>query len=333
MLKRLSRKFKEDTDTGFGTSATTQGTRLVSKDGSFNVKRKGLPFGYRLNYFHHLITMPWWQFNLTVLVGYTLINLLFAATYMWIGVDQLGGVVASTPFDIFLEAFYFSCQTFSTVGYGRINPIGHAAGLVASFESLAGLMSFALATGLIYGRFSRPRASLLYSENALIAPYQNMSALMFRIANARENQLVECEAQLLLSINVADNDRMVRKFFPLKLEREKVTGLSLSWTIVHPIDEDSPLKGWGQADFKEAEAEVVFIFKAFDDTYSQQVHTRYSYHHEEMVWGAKFVPMYHASPDGTGTVLELDKTGLYTAADLPEGANPTPLPEQAATLR
>jgi len=125
----------------------------------------------------------------------------------------------------------------------------------------------------------------------------------------------------------------VRKFFPLKLEREKVTGLSLSWTIVHPIDDDSPLKGWGQTDFKDAEAEVVFIFKAFDDTYSQHVHTRYSYHHEEMVWGARFVPMYHASPDGTGTVLELDKLSYYTAADLPEGANPTPMSEQADATR
>jgi inward rectifier potassium channel len=331
LLKRLSKNFKEDTDTGFGNSATTQGSRLVNKDGSFNVKRTGLPFTYKFNHFHHLITMPWWQFNLLIIGSYLFINLIFAGSYYLLGIQQLSGTIGESATEKFLEAFYFSCQTFSTVGYGRINPTGHWASMVASFESLAGLMSFALATGLLYGRFSRPQASLLYSEKAVVAPYKDISALMFRIANARKNQLVECEAQVILSINVMEKERLVRKFFPLKLEREKVTGLSMSWTIVHPIDKESPLNGWGQQDYRDAEAEFLFIFKAFDDTYSQQVHTRYSYHHQEIVWGVKFTPMYHPSPDGTGTILELDKIGLYEPADLPAGSNPTPLPERATS--
>lgn len=275
--------------------------------------------------------MPWWQFNLLIVGSYICINLIFAELYCLIGLDQLGGTIGTSVYENFLEAFYFSCQTFSTVGYGRINPTGHEASMVASFESLTGLMSFALATGLLYGRFSRPKATLLYSENAIIAPYKDISALMFRIANARENQLVECEAQVLLSINIMEKDYPVRKFFPLKLEREKVTGLSMSWTIVHPIDNESPLNSWGQQDYKDAEAEFVFIFKAFDVTYSQQVHTRYSYHHEEIVWGVKFVPMYHPSPDGKDTILELNKIGAYQTADLPAGSNPTPLAERAAS--
>ncbi len=330
MIKRLSRKFREDNDTGFGSSASTQGSRLVNADGSYNVKRTGLPFSYRFNLFHNLITMKWWKFNLTVLFVYILANCLFATTYFLIGMDQLGGMLSEGIRDKWIEAFYFSCQTFTTVGYGRVNPVGHTAGLIASFESLIGLMSFALATGLLYGRFSRPRATLLYSEKALISPYKNITALMFRIANARKNQLIECEAQLLMSLTETENGRSLRRFYPLNLERTKVTGLAMSWTIVHPIDDESPLKGLGEKDFKEVGIEFIFIFKAFDDTYSQNVHTRYSYRHEEVRWGAKFVPMYHQSSDHHSTILEMDKLGLFEETVLPEGGNPTPLPLQVS---
>lgn len=330
MIKRLSRKFREDNDTGFGSSATTQGSRLVNADGSFNVKRTGLPFTYRFNHFHNLITMKWWKFNLIVLMVYIAANCLFATAYFLTGVEQLGGMMSEGIKDKWIEAFYFSCQTFTTVGYGRVNPVGHAAGLIASFESLIGLMSFALATGLLYGRFSRPRATLLFSEKALISPYKNITALMFRIANARKNQLIECEAQLLMSLAETENGRSLRRFYPLNLERNKVTGLAMSWTIVHPIDDESPLKGWGEKDFKEAGIEFIFIFKAFDDTYSQTVHTRYSYRHEEIYWGAKFVPMYHQSADHQSTILEMDKLGLFEEVSLPEGSNPTPLPRQVS---
>lgn len=330
MMRRISRRFREEKDTGFGTSSTMQGGRLLNKDGTYNVIRQGQPIGTRLNHFHDLITMSWWKFNPMVISAYLFINIGFSLLYYWIGVEELGGMIGSSIQDQLLEAFFFSCQTFTTVGYGRVNPVGHSAALVASFESLAGLMSFALATGLLYGRFSRPHARLLFSEQALIAPYQQGTGFMLRFCNLRKNQLIECEAQLMLSVVEEENSRGMRKFYPLNLERSKVNSLALSWTVVHPIDQDSPLQGLGESDLKNMQAEFIFMFKAFDDTYAQAVHARYSYPWHEIKWGAKFVPMYHRADDGDATILELDKVSTYTEVDLPAGANPTPLPVQAS---
>jgi inward rectifier potassium channel len=316
MMKRsFSKRFREEKHTGFATQNGNQGSRLMNKDGSYNVIRKGMPLLNRLNRFHDLITMRWTTFNSMVIVFYVLINLLFTSLYMLFGVEDLGGTFGQSTPDKFWEAFFFSCQTFTTVGYGRINPIGLPANIIASFESLIGLMSFALATGLIYGRFSRPHAKLLKSDNVIIAPFQNGTALMFRITNARKNQLIECEASLMMSF--IETESGVRKFLPLILEYSKVSALAMSWTIVHPIDENSPMNGLGPEDLKEMVAEFMFSLKAFDDTYSQTVHTRFSYAHDDLVWGAKFAPMFHSSKTSNSTILELDKIGAYERVELP----------------
>ena len=158
----------EDKYTGFGSQAQAQGNRLVNKDGSFNVKRDGLPLFNRFNPFHDLILMSWMHFSLIIFAFYFTVNLIFAFIYFYIGIEHLGGIIGSTLKDKFFEAFFFSTQTFTTVGFGRINPIGNAASTVAAIESLIGLMAFALATGLLYGRFSRPNVKLIRSENAVI---------------------------------------------------------------------------------------------------------------------------------------------------------------------
>jgi inward rectifier potassium channel len=304
----------EDKYTGFGSQAQAQGNRLVNKDGSFNVKRDGLPLFNRFNPFHDLILMSWMHFSLIIFAFYFTVNLIFAFIYFYIGIEHLGGIIGYTQKDKFFEAFFFSTQTFTTVGFGRINPIGNAASTVAAIESLIGLMAFALATGLLYGRFSRPNVKLIRSENAVISPFQNKTAVMLRIANARNNQLIECEARMMLSY--IEKETSVRRFLTLKLEYEKVSALSLSWTIVHPIEEDSPMYGLSMQDLLDTESELILAFKGFDDTYSQIVHYRFSYTAQEIVFGAKFIPMFERDKDGQATVLHMDMIGAYEILEI-----------------
>lgn len=304
-MAKLFSKFKTDNDTGFGASASSQAKRLINKDGSYNVERTGVSFFNKFNSFHDLIAISWSKFNLLILAVYLLMNLFFTGIYWLIGVEHLGGMIAETPSEKIMEAFFFSCQTFSTVGYGRINPQGNLISAIAALESLVGLMSFALATGLIYGRFARPNIKLLQSQNAIIAPYKNGKALMFRIVNARKNPLIELEVTLMASLFTAENPAV--QFIPLKLERKSITSLVLSWTIVHPIDEESPLFNLTAKDFEDIDLQLLFFLKAFDESYSQTVHTRTGYANKGIIWNKKFVPMFEPSENGTTTLLHLEK--------------------------
>jgi inward rectifier potassium channel len=302
-MAKLFKKFTSNNDTGFGASISNQAKRLINKDGSYNVTRTGVDFFEQFNPYHDLIAFSWTKFNLLVLATYLVMNLVFTIIYYAIGVEHLGGMIAVTPFEKFMEAFFFSCQTFSTVGYGRVNPQGYLTSAIASLESLIGLMSFALATGLIYGRFARPNIKLLSSKNAIIAPYKDGKALMFRIVNSRKNPLIELEVTLMASFFTPENPSV--QFVPLKLERNAITSLALSWTIVHPIDEESPLYNLAQTDFEEIDLQFLFFIKAFDESYSQTVHTRLGYTNKDIAWNKKFVPMYKRSNDGSTTLLEL----------------------------
>ena len=316
-MKKIAANFKDDQDTGFSAKASTQGGRLLNTDGSFNVIRKGLPFVSRLNFFHELIMMTWPKFIFIVLAFYTAMNVFFGTLYYVVGVENLNGTAGNSELDKFLESFFFSTQTFATVGYGRINPTGIITNIIASLEALMGVMSLAVVTSLLYSRFSRAQAKMLYSKNMIVAPYQNISAIMFRIANAGKDQLIECEIQFMVSFVVAENGNSNRKFIPLKLERSKVASMVSSWTIVHSLDDDSPLVNFTLEDLKEADAEFIFMFKAYDDTYSQTVHSRSSYKHHELICGAKFLPMFHPSEDGNTTVIEFDRINLFEKAELP----------------
>ena len=289
-------------DLGFGSKASNQTKRLINKDGSFNVERRGLPLKQSLSFYHSLLTISWMKFHTVVLVSYILINLFFASVYMWIGVENLQGIVGKTFIERFWDSFFFSVQTFTTVGYGRISPVGFTAGAVSAIESLMGLMGFALATGLIYGRFSRPDAKILYSENAVIAPYQDGKAFEFRIVNSRKNQLIEVELQVMLSMKEPESSKTKRKFHELKLERQKVNFFALSWTVVHPIDDNSPLNGISEEDLINSDAEFLILLKAFDDTFSQTVHSRASYKYHEVVWGARFSNIFVESEKEITTI-------------------------------
>ncbi len=298
---------RQSNDPGFGEKFGKKTKRLINPDGSFNVKRKNRSLNPK-DIYHFLVNLNWTKFLLIILAGYLIVNLIFGAVYYFIGIENLRNAHTDTPMNNFLNAFFFSIQTFTTVGYGGIVPTGFTANMVASFEALTGLLSFALATGLLYGRFSRPSARILFSRNAVVAPYKDLKGFMFRTANMRNNDLIEVEANLLAVF--VDQKTHNRKYYNMKLERKSVYFFPLSWTVVHPIDEDSPFHNKSIEDLKELQTEVLVQFKAFDDTFSQIVHTRYSYTMKEIVWNAKFKPAFE--PDEKGEIIfDLDRIHEY----------------------
>jgi len=302
-------------DLGFGIRSQEKGARLLNQDGTFNIERRGLKKEWSNNMYHTLITMPWSRFNLLVLCIYLMANLIFASLYLIAGADSLDGAKGADMMGKFLDAFFFSAQTITTVGYGKMSPLGIFPNIIASIESMMGLLGFALATGLLYGRFSRPVAKIIYSHNALIAPFHDGRGFMFRLANARKNQLIEAEMQVVFSINDTIDGKSTRSFHTLKLERHKINFIFSSWTIVHPITDDSPFYGLSLDDMINAEAEITILLKAFDDSFSQTVYSRSSYKAEEFVWGAKFSNIHGRTKDGT--YVDLHRIGEFEKAELP----------------
>lgn len=287
------------------------GNRLVNRDGSPNVRKTGIPFFERFAWYHTMLQIPGWKFLVFTFVAFLLVNLLFAVAYLLIGVEHLDGVAQDKGASVFWQIYFFSVQTFTTVGYGHISPVGTASSAVASFQAFCGLMSFALATGLLYGRFSRPRAYLKFSDRALIVPYKGYSALMLRLVPSKNNNLTEAEVKLNLMMKVPQDGHLVNRFYPLNTEIDRINSLVLSWTVVHPIDEESPLYGLSEAEINESKAELIIFIRAFDEAFSNTVVARTSYRHDEWRYGAKFRSMFHTSENGYETILEMDKLSEY----------------------
>ncbi len=282
----FNNKTKHKPELGFGTKNYNKSVRFINNDGSVNVKRTGLGWLNNTDIYHWLINIPLSKLIMVIVLGYTLVNFLFATIYFIIGVNGFGGIDFSNGMEGYFSLFFFSAQTLTTLGYGHMYPISHAASTVAAFESLLGLLSFALATGILFGRFSRPKDSLLYSKNILIAPYEEGRGLMFRITNKMQYELIECEAVVSISYN--DPETKKREFDQLKLEVTRISFLALSWTIVHPIDEASPLYGLTAKDLLARDTEFLILIKGINDTFSQNVYSRHSYKGEDLVENAKF---------------------------------------------
>lgn len=290
--------------------------RVINADGSFNVLRRGTTWR-DVHPYLHLVSIPWAQFFGWILLAYIVVNSLFAAIYFWLGPGALTG---KSDFDHslnrFLECVFFSSQTLTTVGFGAIAPASAAANMVAAFEALCGLLGFAVATGLLFGRVSRPSARIGFSEKALIAPYQEGTSLQFRVVNRRANTLIEPAVTLLLMTVDRSDGQSRREFKLLKLERDKIMLFPLTWTVVHPIDSESPLFGKTAADLEALQAELMVFAKAWDETFSQTVHQRFSYRYSEIVWGARFTPAFGVDPNGDLQV-HLNKVGAYATANSP----------------
>ena len=316
LLRKINSKASSEVNTGFGVNTSDYGGRFVNKQGDANIEKRGVNFFERISWFHTMLAIPRWKFFSLIFLFFIVMNLLFALVYFLIGVDHLDGIVYHNSGQKFLEAFFFSCQTFTTVGYGRINPVGVTASSVASLEALTGLLSFALVTGLLYGRFSKPKAYLRFSENAILAPYKDITAIMMRVAPFKNTTLVDAEVKVTLGMAVEEDGKTINKFFPLSLEYKTVNTLTLSWTIVHPVTETSPLYNFTGDDYANTRGEIIVYLKAFDDMFSNTVVARTSYTFNEIIIGAKFNPMYHRSDTGDKTVLHLNKLNSFTQADL-----------------
>jgi len=283
-------------DLGFGAVVSRESQqRLLNRDGSFNVERSGLRFWSSFSAYHAMLTIPWWQFFSATAILYLFVNAAFATAYLACGPGALGSNTAGMEHHTYLRAFFFSVQTLSTIGYGQVVPIGTPANALVTLESLVGLLGFAIVTGLLFARFSRPTAKILFSRHALIAPYQNITALEFRVANARSNELIEVTAKVLLSRFEQVDGVRTRRYYSLELERSGVTFLPLTWTVVHPIDGRSPLYLETAESLRNSQSELLVLLRGFDETFSATVQTRTSYIPDEVLWGYRFANAFMIS--------------------------------------
>ena len=306
----IFKKYKEYNDTGFSARTDNDPVRLINQDGTINVKRTGLTFIDHFSFFHELVKMKWATFNFIVILSYLSINIFFGSIYWIIGLDEVGLPESTSAWTNFMNAFDFSAQTLSTVGYGRAYPVSMTANMVTIFEMLVGMMYIALAAGLLFARFSRPVSKVVYSKNAIIAPYRDSKGLMFRISNAKKNLLLDVTVRVFLTMKIKENGNETRKFLSLPLERSKIDMLTMSWTIVHPIDGDSPLSGFTEKDLSETDAEILIMINGVNDTFAQAVHSRISYKFHEIIWNVRFDPIFEVK--NGKTIVSLDRLGAYS---------------------
>ncbi|HLJ85368.1 MAG TPA: ion channel [Candidatus Angelobacter sp.] len=300
-------------DLGFGSVLSGErALRLLNRDGSFNVRRhKASPIGYLFS-FHSLLTMPGWAFLTMVVAIYLVLNTLFACAYLLCGPGALQG---ASSFSGFWQAFFFSIDTFSTIGYGNIVPNSFGANMLVTIEAVVGLLSFALATGVVFARFARPVANVIYSKKAVIAPYRGISSFQFRIINGRDNQLIDLYARLILTRFEDNGESRERKYYQLPLERTHVAFFPLAWTIVHPIQETSPLFGWDEAQLRASRAEFLILLTGIDETFAQNVNSRSSYAADEIVWGGKFAKLFQEHEKEGVPTIDMKK---FDCIDCPE---------------
>lgn len=317
LFEKINTKLIPIANTGFGSNASNTNIRFMNKNGKSRVLRMGLSYFERQSWYHVLLDLPTWKFLGLIFIFYVGINFVFAGLYFVIGVENLNGIhTTSNPWDQIGQAYFFSAQTFTTVGYGHISPMGFVTSALAALEALFGLMSLAIVTGLFFGRFSNPRLYLKFSHNAIIAPYKNGTALMFRMAPFKNTNYLNAKVQANLGLQVEENGVLTTKFYNLDLEINTINTLVLSWTVVHPINKDSPFYQFSLDDFKNRHGEILVFVTVFDEMYSTTVAKRTSYLFSEIVYGAKFKSMFESSKKHAQTVLYLNQINDHELVEL-----------------
>ena len=299
---------EEDRDLGFGSVVAGESRqRLLNQDGTFNVQRTGLRFLSSLNLYHTMISMSWTTFLVLTLLLYFLSNVIFGVFYAAFGASALVDT-SEIPLDnLLLRGFFFSVQTFATIGYGTIHPIGIAPNLLVTIESYYSMIVTALITGIVFARFARPTAKVIFSEIAVVAPYRGIEGFMFRMVNGRSSQLIEVGVQVLFSRFVEQHGKVSRQFDYLELERNHVAFFPLALTIVHPIDDQSPMFGLSEEDLRATDAEILILISATDESFASVVYTRSSYKAAEINFGSKFVGIYNPVEEGEPLSIDIKK--------------------------
>jgi len=298
-------------DPGFGYKSAKAARRMVNNDGTFNLTHHNKRFSFSELY-SRLLAMPLKRFVLLALSVYIILNLFFATIYYLIGIEELS-IEKTNPFQDFLHAYFFSAQTLTTLGYGFISPHGNWAALVSSFEALIGLMCFALLTGMLYGRFSKPRAAIRFSDSVLLRPFKEKRAIMFRLMNKRANIMIEPEVSVTLALTEGEEGEMKRKFFKLSLERDKIMYLPTTWTLVHEIDEKSPLANYSDEEILNLHAELLILVEYYEESFAQNVYQIHSYSFDQLIYNKKFKPAFYF--DDLGEAI-LDHNKLNEVEDI-----------------
>ena len=255
------------------------------------LKRLKRPFG---DLYHWLLVINWWKFLILFSLFYFAINIIFALAYL----TTRGGIANARP-DSFSDAFFFSVQSLSTIGYGAMYPQTIYAEILVTFEVLVGLILVAMATGLMFARFAQPRARVLFSKVAVISPFNRVPTLMFRVANQRDNRIIEARIQVSFLANEVSLEGIeLRRFYNLPLLRSESPSFALSWLVMHPIDESSPLWGDTPETLAQCDASILIILTGLDETFSTTIHARYIYKVSDLLWSMRFTDILHQTDDG-----------------------------------
>jgi inward rectifier potassium channel len=288
--------------------------RLLNHNGTFNVRRNTFSPFHPYNAYNTLLSLPIPRLLALMAAGYVVANIGFAALYWLAGPGALAGA-AETPMRRFEDCVFFSVQTLSTIGYGRLVPTTRTANLLVALEALVGLLGFAVVSALLFARFTRPTAKIAFSRNAIIAPYQDGWALMFRLANLRNHDLTDVRAVVSYARWEEENGARRRRFDQLALERNAIMLMPLQWVVVHAIGPDSPLHRVTPESFARADPEIICVITADDETFAQTVHAKTSYDKAEIVWGARFRDMYLA--DEEHIAIDLTRLDEFDRLDPP----------------
>lgn len=292
-------------DPGVGKSSTKKAKRFINPDGSFNVKHinRGETF---TNSYDYLINISWTKFFLWVLLGYLIINSFFAIIYTFFGIAEIAEP-SGNVFKDFLNAFFFSAQTITTVGYGAMSPKGMLFGVISSLEALVGLLSFSFVTGLLYGRFSKPQANIKFSNNLILRNHNGKDSIMFRLMSKNGKVMIKPRIEATLVLSLPDtNNQYSNNFYSLKLERSAITYLPTTWTVVHVIDEKSPLTDYNTREIDKLHGEILILISYYDESFAQEVHQAHSFVLKNLKFNNRFTPAFYYDEEGY-TVLDHSK--------------------------
>ncbi|HWY66307.1 MAG TPA: ion channel [Rhizomicrobium sp.] len=270
---------------------------------------KGQDRGRFLDFYHNILTVSWPWFFARLAAAFIIVNLIFAMLYV---IDR-DGIAHARP-GSFADAFFFSVQTLGTLGYGDMAPRTLYTNLLVTVESFSGILTIALFTGVIFARFSRPFARVLFSNVAVVAPFDGVPTLMFRVANQRGEAIIDASVTVSLArMHTSVEGITMRRFQELKLARSSSSLFALSWTVMHLIDQDSPLYGLTPEDMDAQDMEIVVMLNGLDEILADRIYARHAYWADEIIWNRRFVDVISLTPAGNRLV---DLTRFHDTCDV-----------------